>query len=43
VVTWVHGGKPIDSGFRSDHAAEHAEWVDTLNEMINKTETEGAR
>jgi hypothetical protein len=43
VVTWDHGGKPIDSGFRSDHAAEHAEWVDTLNQMINKTETEGAR
>ncbi|MEU0594763.1 MULTISPECIES: hypothetical protein [Streptomyces] len=43
VVTWAHGGKLIDSGFRSDHAAEHNEWVDTLNDMINKTETEGAR
>ncbi|MBZ6201608.1 hypothetical protein ACF1HU_28610 [Streptomyces olivaceus] len=43
VVTWAHGGKAIDSGFRSDHAAEHNEWVDTLNDMINKTETEGAR
>ncbi|MBZ6230703.1 hypothetical protein AB0F09_32060 [Streptomyces olivaceus] len=43
VVTWAHGGKEIDSGFRSDHAAEHTEWVDTLNDMINKTETEGAR
>ncbi|MBZ6138706.1 PH-like domain-containing protein [Streptomyces olivaceus] len=43
VVTWAHGGKEIDSGFRSDHAAEHNEWVDTLNDMINKTETEGAR
>lgn len=41
VVTWAHGDKLIDSGFRSDHAAEHTEWVDTLNEMINKTE--GAR
>ncbi|MFJ7242209.1 hypothetical protein ACIQWB_34475 [Streptomyces olivaceus] len=43
VVTWAHGGTEIDSGFRSDHAAEHTEWVDTLNDMINKTETEGAR
>ncbi|MEV5988191.1 hypothetical protein AB0L85_24785 [Streptomyces sp. NPDC052051] len=41
IVTWEHGGKLIDSGFRSDHAAEHPEWVDTLNKMINKTE--GAR
>ncbi|UXX92565.1 hypothetical protein N7U49_09865 [Streptomyces sp. AD2-2] len=47
VVTWAHGDRLIDSGFRSDHAAEHAEWVDTLNNMINKsletTDTEGAR
>ncbi|WP_446458470.1 PH-like domain-containing protein [Streptomyces rochei] len=43
VVTWEHGDKLINSGFRSDHAAEHNEWVETLNDMINKTETEGAR
>lgn len=43
VVTWEHGDKLIDSGFRSDYAAEHNEWVETLNDMINKTETEGAR
>ncbi|MFJ7770491.1 hypothetical protein ACIQ1J_19295 [Streptomyces sp. NPDC097107] len=43
VVTWEHGDKMIDSGFRSDHAAEHNEWVETLNDMIDKTETEGAR
>ncbi|MFD1660770.1 hypothetical protein ACFSL4_21810 [Streptomyces caeni] len=41
VVTWAHGDRLIDSGFRSDHAAEHNDWVDTLNQMINKTE--GAR
>ena len=41
VVTWAHGERLIDSGFRSDHAAEHTEWVETLNHMINKTE--GAR
>jgi len=43
VVTWGHGERLIDSGFRSDTAAEHNEWVRTLNQMINKTETEGAR
>lgn len=47
IVTWAHGDRLIDSGFRSDHAAEHTEWVDTLNSMINKsletTDTEGAR
>ena len=41
VVTWAHGDKLIDSGFRSDRAAEHHDWVDTLNQMIHKTE--GAR
>jgi hypothetical protein len=43
LVTWAHGDRLIDSGFRSDHAAEHTEWVDAINSMINKTETEGAR
>ncbi|WP_369256693.1 hypothetical protein [Streptomyces sp. R35] len=43
IVTWAHGDKLIDSGFRSDRAAEHNEWVETLTNMINKTETEGAR
>ncbi|MER6822457.1 hypothetical protein ABT316_23575 [Streptomyces cellulosae] len=41
VITWKHGDRLIDSGFRSDHAAEHTEWVDALTNMINKTE--GAR
>ncbi|MGW1255387.1 PH-like domain-containing protein [Streptomyces sp. NPDC002513] len=41
IVTWEHGGKLLDSGFRSDRAAEHNDWVETLNHMINKTE--GAR
>ncbi|WP_062646666.1 PH-like domain-containing protein [Streptomyces maremycinicus] len=47
VVTWAHGGKLLDSGFRSDHAAEHGAWVEAINSMIDKTEnpteTEGAR
>ncbi|MFJ6987881.1 MULTISPECIES: hypothetical protein [unclassified Streptomyces] len=43
LVTWEHGGKLIDSGFRSDHAAEHTAWVDAVTTMINTRETEGAR
>ncbi|WP_327322281.1 hypothetical protein OG735_07145 [Streptomyces sp. NBC_01210] len=38
VVTWAHGDKLIDSGFRADHAAEHAAWVESINSMINTTE-----
>ncbi|MGX1882135.1 PH-like domain-containing protein [Streptomyces sp. NPDC055287] len=33
VVTWQHGDKLIDSGFRSDHAAEHTAWVEAINAM----------
>ncbi|KAB2971706.1 MULTISPECIES: PH-like domain-containing protein [unclassified Streptomyces] len=42
VVTWAHGDRLIDSGFRSDHAAEHTAWVEALNSMTNDTSTEGA-
>ncbi|GAA3369207.1 hypothetical protein GCM10020367_10680 [Streptomyces sannanensis] len=43
VVTWAHGDTLIDSGFRSDHAAEHAAWVEAINSMNqNTTTTEGA-
>lgn len=37
VITWAHGDRLIDSGFRSDHAAGHAAWVEAIN-MINTTE-----
>lgn len=30
IVTWRLGDRQIDSGFRSDHAAEHAAWVEAL-------------
>lgn len=30
VITWEHGGGAYDSGFRSDRAAEHADWVAAL-------------
>lgn len=38
VITWAHGDKLIDSGFRSDHAAEHAAWVDAINHLNSTTE-----
>ncbi|MGI5483849.1 hypothetical protein [Streptomyces lavendofoliae] len=38
VVTWEHGDTLIDSGFRSDRAAEHTTWVETLTTMITTTE-----
>lgn len=38
IVTWQHGDKLIDSGFRSDRAAEHTAWVEAINSMINTTE-----
>ncbi|MFF3324146.1 hypothetical protein [Streptomyces sp. NPDC002889] len=40
IVTWAHGDKLLDSGFRSDHAAEHTAWVEAINSM-SKTTTEG--
>ncbi|MEU5170094.1 MULTISPECIES: hypothetical protein [Streptomyces] len=33
VITWAHGETLIDSGFRSDHAAEHQAWVDAVNRL----------
>ena len=47
IVTWEHGDRLIDSGFRSEHAAEHNEWVDAINSMIDNSmidnnSTEGA-
>ncbi|AOP46893.1 hypothetical protein ACH4Q6_30805 [Streptomyces lydicus] len=51
IVTWRHGDREIDSGFRSDRAADHAAWVEALNTLstthttttTEHTETEGAR
>lgn len=33
VVTWEHGGTLVDSGFRSDHAADHPAWVERIDEL----------
>ncbi|TJZ44179.1 hypothetical protein FCH28_31800 [Streptomyces piniterrae] len=52
IVTWEHGDRQIDSGFRSDRASEHPAWVEALdrlsttentNSTTEHTETEGAR
>ncbi|MGP4004503.1 PH-like domain-containing protein [Streptomyces sp. 8N706] len=37
VVTWQHGDRLIDSGFRSDSAAEHPAWVEALNDLSGDT------
>jgi hypothetical protein len=46
VITWSHGDQLIDSGFRSDHSAEHPAWVEAINRMnrttTRTTTTEGA-
>ncbi|MEV4330033.1 hypothetical protein AB0K02_05745 [Streptomyces sp. NPDC049597] len=37
IVTWEHGGKLIDSGFRFDHAAEQSTWADALTALVRGT------
>ncbi|MEU6346706.1 hypothetical protein ABZ883_37805 [Streptomyces sp. NPDC046977] len=41
VITWAHGDREIDSGFRSDRSAEHSAWVEALNTLTH--DQEGAR
>ncbi|MGW9246712.1 PH-like domain-containing protein [Streptomyces badius] len=49
IITWAHGETLIDSGFRSDRAAEHQAWVDAVNRLtgapaateLTSTTTEG--
>ncbi|MEW1718786.1 hypothetical protein [Streptomyces sp. NPDC093109] len=41
VVTWEHGGTLLDSGFRSDHSADHTAWVEAINSMNHMITTEG--
>lgn len=38
VVTWEHGDRRLDSGFRSDHAAGHAEWVAAVGAFADVTD-----
>ncbi len=41
VITWRHGDRLIDSGFRAGHPAEHAAWVAAVENLC--TTTEGTR
>ncbi len=42
VITWEHGGRQLDSGFRSERAADHPAWVEAI-ETLTTTTREGAR
>ncbi|MCZ7461465.1 PH-like domain-containing protein [Streptomyces sp. WMMC940] len=42
ILTWEHGDRLIDSGFRSDRAAGHTAWVEALDSMTKNDTTEGA-
>ncbi|MEU6707454.1 PH-like domain-containing protein [Streptomyces wuyuanensis] len=42
IVTWEHGDRLIDSGFRSDRAAGHSAWTEAVNSMTKNDTTEGA-
>ncbi|WP_328539847.1 PH-like domain-containing protein [Streptomyces sp. NBC_00344] len=33
IITWQHGDRLIDSGFRSDHSAGQAAWAEAINSM----------
>ncbi|MFE2379495.1 hypothetical protein [Streptomyces sp. NPDC059398] len=39
IITWQHGDKLIDSGFRSDRAAQHASWTEAVNAMSRPAAT----
>ncbi|MDI5964700.1 hypothetical protein POF50_023040 [Streptomyces sp. SL13] len=38
VITWAHGDRLIDSGFRSEHPAEHGAWVRALTDLTSTME-----
>ncbi|WP_329392526.1 PH-like domain-containing protein [Streptomyces sp. NBC_01716] len=42
ILTWQHGDRLLDSGFRSDRAAEHTAWVDAVNLMNQSMTTDDA-
>ncbi|NGO71951.1 hypothetical protein [Streptomyces boncukensis] len=42
VVTWRHGGRDLDSGFRSDRSADHTTWVEKINELSTSGTTSTA-
>ncbi|MFI6082061.1 hypothetical protein ACIBBB_13960 [Streptomyces sp. NPDC051217] len=42
ILTWQHGDRLLDSGFRSDRAAEHTAWVEAVNSMNQAMTTNDA-
>ncbi|MET4925025.1 hypothetical protein P3L51_22175 [Streptomyces sp. PSRA5] len=42
ILTWQHGDRLLDSGFRSDRAAEHTAWVEAINLMNQAITTNDA-
>ncbi|MTE18172.1 hypothetical protein F0L17_03300 [Streptomyces sp. TRM43335] len=42
VITWEHGGRLLDSGFRFDRAAEHTAWRDAVRETSANGDPGGA-
>jgi hypothetical protein len=34
VITWQHGDRLLDSGFRSDHAARHGAWAVAVERLV---------
>lgn len=45
VITWAHGDRTLDSGFRSDRAAEHPAWAERIDSLSqhHSHDQEGAR
>ena len=41
VITWEHGGRNLDSGFRFDRAAEHAVWTERINDLAGDSGVTG--
>jgi hypothetical protein len=39
IITWEHGGRLLDSGFRSDRAAEHPDWVQAIEAAVSAAAT----
>lgn len=38
VLTWRHGGRTLDSGFRADRTAQHAAWVEAVARQVGSTD-----
>jgi hypothetical protein len=42
VITWEHGTRSLDSGFRCDRAAEHTAWTERINDLAGDSGVAGA-